>query len=88
MYRNGGGTVGAVDAVQRMRVALMALGWSAHSGTPRIGPKAAVARWGLEGGEPPEAERWALELAELRLERVGFEPRASGGAGSETVAGS
>jgi hypothetical protein len=42
-----------------MRKALYAIGWSAHSGAERFGPKAQVARWGLgldvwpEGWETP-----------------------------------
>lgn len=33
--------------MERMEKALRMLGYSAHSGSPRIGPKAQVARWGL-----------------------------------------
>jgi hypothetical protein len=37
----------------RMRKALRMLGWSAHSGSPRFGPKAQLARWALGQDERP-----------------------------------
>lgn len=54
--------------MERMEKALRMLGYSAHSKSPRIGPKAQVARWGLcedvlpetddkELGEPRSASR-------------------------------
>lgn len=40
----------------RMEKALRMLGYSAHSGSPRIGPKAQVARWGLMEDVLPSTE--------------------------------
>jgi hypothetical protein len=39
--------------VERMREALRILGWSAHTGMPRFGPKAQLARWALGADEWP-----------------------------------
>ena len=40
-----------------MRRALRMLGWSAHTGRPRFGPKAQVARWGIGVDELPDDPR-------------------------------
>ena len=42
---------------ERMRKALRILGWSAHTGRPRFGPKAQLARWALGEDEFPDNRR-------------------------------
>jgi hypothetical protein len=53
----GDGDAGAPEPTERMRKALRLLGWSAHTGRPRFGPKAQVARWGLGADELPDDPR-------------------------------
>jgi len=40
-----------------MQKALHILGWSAHTGRPRFGPKAQLARWGLGLDDLPDDRR-------------------------------
>lgn len=47
---------------ERMEAALRSLGYSAHSGSPRIGPKAQVARWGLGEDVCPHLQRKEVGL--------------------------
>jgi hypothetical protein len=47
----------APDTAERMRKALRLLGWSAHTGRPRFGPKAQLARWALGQDEFPDDRR-------------------------------
>jgi hypothetical protein len=62
-----------LDPVTRMRTALRMLGWSAHSGSPRIGPKAAIARWGLGLGPLPEGEASHALVSAATTMRLGLE---------------
>ena len=47
----------APGTAERMRKALRILGWSAHTGRPRFGPKAQLARWALGQDELPDDRR-------------------------------
>jgi len=47
----------APETAERMRKALRILGWSAHTGRPRFGPKAQLARWALGQDELPDDRR-------------------------------
>jgi hypothetical protein len=47
----------APAGVARMRRALRILGWSAHTGRPRFGPKAQLARWALGQDTFPDDQR-------------------------------
>lgn len=42
------------EDLKRMKAALRQIGYSAHSGRPRMGPKAQVARWGLGEDTHPD----------------------------------
>ena len=53
-----------------MEAALRAIGWSAHTGNPRFGPKAQLARWGLGLDELPEGQ-WLTSPATGIEERPG-----------------
>ena len=55
----------------RMERALRAIGYSAHSGSPRIGPKAQVARWGLGEDVCPHERRDEVGLDRWRCTLCG-----------------
>lgn len=44
---------------ERMEEALKRIGYSRHTGSPRFGDKAQIARWGLGEGELPSSENGA-----------------------------
>ena len=47
----------APGTTERMHKVLRMLGWSAHTGRPRFGPKAQLARWALGQDDLPDDRR-------------------------------
>ena len=61
---------------KQMESALRLIGYSHHSGLPRFGPKAQIARWGLGEDDFPKSEMSVKGLEPLSLSTADFESAA------------